>query len=117
VEGIPTLIEAVTYRLGPHSTADDAGRYQPRDEVERWKDLDPLRRYREFLEARGVLDEDFVLHAEEEARREMARMREGVLASDPRPQSELFEWVFAGKLPQHLSRQRDDMLDQGDGDG
>ena len=66
-DGTPTLIEAVTYRLGPHSTADDAGRYQPADEVERWRSLDPLERYRRFMEARGLLDEDLVGRVDEEA--------------------------------------------------
>ena len=38
----PTLIEALTYRIGPHTTADDAGRYRDEDEVERWRALDPI---------------------------------------------------------------------------
>jgi pyruvate dehydrogenase E1 component alpha subunit len=109
-DGTPTLIEAVTYRLGPHSTADDAGRYQPKEEVERWRALDPLERYRGFLQARGVVDDDFVSQCEEEAKREMARIREGVIGSKPRPVAELFEWIFDGDLPPHLARQRDEVL-------
>ncbi|MDP9342244.1 MAG: pyruvate dehydrogenase (acetyl-transferring) E1 component subunit alpha [Actinomycetota bacterium] len=114
-EGTPTLIEAVTYRLGPHSTADDAGRYQPAEEIERWKALDPLERYRRFLEARGLLDDGFAEACEQEAKDAMARLREGVLSSAPRPVEELFQWVFEGELPQHLQRQRDEVV--GDGDG
>src|SRR6202007_2067915 len=50
----PTLIEAVTYRLGPHTISDDPTRYQPRDEVEQWAARDPILRYRKYLESVGV---------------------------------------------------------------
>jgi 2-oxoisovalerate dehydrogenase E1 component subunit alpha len=110
---IPTLIEAATYRLGPHSTADDAGRYQPREEVDRWKALDPVERFARFLEARGVADDDFVDACQEEAKRDMALLREGVIGSDPRPVEELFAWVFEGELPPHLERQRKEVMGDG----
>ena len=112
-DGTPTLIEAVTYRLGPHSTADDAARYQPQEEVDRWKALDPVERFARFLEARGVADQTFVEECQEEAKRAMALMREGVVGSDPRPVEELFRWVFAGDLPTHLERQRKEVLGDG----
>ncbi len=37
----PTLIEAVTYRMGPHTTSDDPGRYRPAEEVEQWQGARP----------------------------------------------------------------------------
>jgi pyruvate dehydrogenase E1 component alpha subunit len=49
----PTLIEAVTYRLGPHTTADDPGRYRDEDEAEEWRAKDPLERVRLLLERAG----------------------------------------------------------------
>lgn len=108
-DGIPTLIEAVTYRLGPHSTADDASRYQPSEEVERWKTLDPLQRYARWLARSGLADDDFFGQIDEEAKGFATRMRAGVISSAPRPVEELFEWVFAD-LPPHLARQREEML-------
>jgi pyruvate dehydrogenase E1 component alpha subunit len=108
-DGTPTLIEALTYRLGPHSTADDATRYQPADEIERWKEHDPLERYRRFLVGRGLVDDAFVEQCETEATAEMRRIRDGVTGSGPRPVEEMFEWVFA-ELPEHLRRQREEML-------
>ncbi|WP_305042031.1 thiamine pyrophosphate-dependent enzyme, partial [Geoalkalibacter sp.] len=42
----PTFIEALTYRLGPHTTSDDPGRYRPAEEEERMRSLEPLARYR-----------------------------------------------------------------------
>ncbi|HEX2090658.1 MAG TPA: pyruvate dehydrogenase (acetyl-transferring) E1 component subunit alpha [Actinomycetota bacterium] len=108
-DGLPTLIEAVTYRLGPHSTADDASKYRPNEEVERWKELDPLERYRHWLETTGIADQDFLQTVEQEAKEYAAKVRAGVIESGPRPVEELFEWVFED-LPPHLARQRDDML-------
>ena len=100
-DGTPTLIEAVTYRIGAHSTADDATRYREDDEVERWKGLDPIDRYRRWLVAAGVADQSFLEETDEEAVRFGQRMHEGVVASGPRPVEEMFAWVFAD-LPEHL---------------
>ncbi len=53
----PTLIEALTYRYGPHATADDPTLYRSEEEVEEWKEKDPIERLRRFLESRGEWDE------------------------------------------------------------
>ncbi|MEX0863707.1 MAG: pyruvate dehydrogenase (acetyl-transferring) E1 component subunit alpha [Acidimicrobiia bacterium] len=53
----PTLIEAMTYRYGPHATADDPSLYRSDDEVDRWREKDPIERLRRFLESRGEWDE------------------------------------------------------------
>jgi 2-oxoisovalerate dehydrogenase E1 component alpha subunit len=109
-DGMPTLIEAVTYRIGPHSTADDATRYRDSDEVERWKALDPLERYRSWLASSGAADEGFFESVEAESKEFARRLRSDVIGSDPRPVEELFAWVFEGELPPHLARQRDEAL-------
>jgi 2-oxoisovalerate dehydrogenase E1 component alpha subunit len=111
-DGTPTLIEARTYRLGPHSTADDASRYQPPEEIERWKQDDPIERFKRFLAGRGLPVDDLAARFDEEATKEMLRIREGVTTSGPRPVEELFEWVFAD-LPEHLRRQRDEATGDG----
>ncbi|MGH8943646.1 MAG: pyruvate dehydrogenase (acetyl-transferring) E1 component subunit alpha [Acidimicrobiia bacterium] len=49
----PTLIEAVTYRLGPHTTADDPSRYRDEDDTVEWREKDPLERVRLLLERAG----------------------------------------------------------------
>lgn len=53
----PSLIEAVTYRLGPHTTSDDPGRYRDEAEAETWRQRDPLARVRILLEKAGGWDE------------------------------------------------------------
>ena len=55
----PSLIEAVTYRMGAHTTSDDPTRYRSSDEDEHWRGRDPIVRLRAFLTGRGVGDEWF----------------------------------------------------------
>jgi pyruvate dehydrogenase E1 component alpha subunit len=55
--GGPTLIEAYTYRMGDHTTADDASRYRSKEEVQEWERRDPLVRFRRYLETKGLWDE------------------------------------------------------------
>ena len=52
----PTLIEAMTYRYGPHATADDPTLYRTRAEEDSWRKRDPIERLRRFLESRGEWD-------------------------------------------------------------
>ena len=63
----PTLIEAVTYRLGPHTTADDPGRYRDEDETERWREKDPIERVRLLLERAGGWDPEWQAELETRA--------------------------------------------------
>lgn len=53
----PTLIEAMTFRYGPHATADDPSLYRHESEVDEWREKDPLTRTRAFLESRGLWDD------------------------------------------------------------
>jgi len=65
--GGPVLIEALTYRLGAHTTADDPRRYQPPDEIAAWHLRDPLPRFRRYLDERGLWDEQAEQAAIDEA--------------------------------------------------
>src|SRR5207249_5328224 len=47
--GGPTMIEAVTYRMGPHSSSDDPTRYRSKDEVDTWAKRDPIERVRKYV--------------------------------------------------------------------
>ncbi|MFJ4828878.1 thiamine pyrophosphate-dependent dehydrogenase E1 component subunit alpha [Streptomyces sp. NPDC088747] len=57
--GGPTLIEAVTYRINAHTTADDASRYRPSAETKAWTAKDPLERLRLHITASGAADEKY----------------------------------------------------------
>jgi pyruvate dehydrogenase E1 component alpha subunit len=63
----PTLIEAVTYRMGPHTTADDPGRYRDEGESVDWEDKDPLERVRRLLERQGAWDVNWQAELERQA--------------------------------------------------
>lgn len=56
--GGPTLIEAFTYRLGPHTTADDPSRYRSKEEESMWRAQDPLKRFKTYLLGRGIWSEE-----------------------------------------------------------
>lgn len=63
----PTLIEALTYRMGPHTTADDPTRYRADSEDDEWEEKDPLTRVRRLLEQQGEWSEDWQSELEEQA--------------------------------------------------
>lgn len=72
----PTLLEALTYRLAPHTTSDDPSRYRTREEEEAWRSKDPILRLRKALEAAGLWDGDaeevLLRELEEEFAQELA---------------------------------------------
>lgn len=90
----PVIVEAMTYRRGPHSTADDPGRYRTLDDERRDAGVDPLERLRTRLLADGTADADFIAECDAAAAREADAVREGVMALTPRPGAEMFDLVF-----------------------
>jgi pyruvate dehydrogenase E1 component alpha subunit len=61
----PTLIEAVTYRMGHHTTSDDATRYRPEEDLKAWEPRDPLRRFQIYLRDKGLWDDASAKAAED----------------------------------------------------
>jgi 2-oxoisovalerate dehydrogenase E1 component alpha subunit len=91
----PTLIEAVTYRLGAHTTSDDPTRYRDDAEVEEWTARDPIARCRAHLERIGRFDDALEQRALRRASTLRARLRDGVFeAPDPSPLG-VFDHVFS----------------------
>jgi len=103
--GGPHLIEALTYRLADHTTADDARRYRPEEELERWRARDPLRRISTYLADAGVWsdEKDAALRAELSAKVDEAVAE--YAATPPRPPESMFDYLFE-KLPAALEPQR-----------
>jgi len=105
--GGPTSIEAVTYRMGPHTTADDPTRYRDPAELAAWAERDPILRVRRMLDAAGALTPEFEQRVASNADRVAAELRAGCLAMpDPQPLT-LFDNVYATPHST-LQRQRDD---------
>ena len=97
--GGPTLIEAVTFRLGAHTTSDDPLRYRTEAEVEAWRKKEPLIRFDQYLRSKKIIDDDFVKQAtsESEARVEEA-VKEAESVKPPSP-NDIFEYMYSEMTP------------------
>jgi pyruvate dehydrogenase E1 component alpha subunit len=101
----PSLIEAITYRLSDHTTADDAGRYRDDREVSRHWPAEPLARLRTYLVKAGVWDKDDEEGLLEECRRAVDAAANEYLAGAPQGPAAMFDHTFAA-LPAELALQR-----------
>jgi len=110
--GGPTLIEALTYRLGAHTTSDDPTRYRPPDELKEWREKrDPLARMRAYLESVRLWDD----RKQEELEREtQSRVADAVSAGleTPMPASNsIFDHLFAEDTPILAAQRREQAAD------
>jgi pyruvate dehydrogenase E1 component alpha subunit len=104
----PTLIEAMTYRLGDHTTADDATRYRSATEVQaRWKE-EPISRMRAYLVNQNAWDKAKEEQLAGECQQRIAVAVERYLATPPRTPDSMFDHLYA-KLPKAYMRQRDEL--------
>ena len=95
----PVLIEALTYRVGPHTNADDATRYRTAEEVAHWVARDPLIRIRRYLTGRGLLGEQAAGALDAEAEDDAAALRDRLNAETRHDPAELFRHVYAEPTP------------------
>lgn len=105
----PTLIECLTYRLGDHTTADDASRYRSRDEVDRWKRKDPIERLRIYMEKGGLWNKAYDQTVRSEAK---ARVESAVHEEESFPPAEpldMFRFTYLD-MPAHLKEQMDSFV-------
>jgi pyruvate dehydrogenase E1 component alpha subunit/2-oxoisovalerate dehydrogenase E1 component alpha subunit len=106
--GGPTFVEAVTYRMGAHSTSDDPTRYRSNAEVEEWAKKDPLDRLRKHLVHLGLVSDEGDEALDAELTQEIA---DAVNAVEPLPlpsRESLFDDVYA-EMPWNLREQRDQL--------
>lgn len=106
----PALLELVTYRYGPHSSADDDKRYRDRQELAEWRERrDPLRRMRRYLEHLGLWDDDREAGLAAECQR---IVQEGLAVAEAAPEpgpETIIEHTFAQPYP-FLIRQKEALL-------
>lgn len=109
--GGPTLIEAITYRLCDHTTADDAKRYQPSEDVKAaWKN-EPIARLGFYLEAKGVWSKDKETALQKELHEIVDReMNEYVNRAKPEI-TDMFDYLYA-ELPHALKEQRETLVQE-----
>ena len=107
----PSLIEAVTYRLGDHTTADDASRYRPEEEVEEWEGRDPILRLRRYLVEQELWDDDQETVLLEEAASWVDGQVKALEEMEPQAPEEIFTSMYAA-LPPHVVEQMQSLLEE-----
>jgi pyruvate dehydrogenase E1 component alpha subunit len=93
--GGPSFIEAVTYRLGDHTTADDARRYRPAEELEHWASKDPLTRVRKYLEKKDLWNSEKQAKLEERAKTIVAEVIKTAEGIEKPAIDDIFDYTFA----------------------
>lgn len=108
----PAFVEAMTYRVGNHSTSDDSSYYRKQEEIENWrKTNNPITRLSGFLEKQGAIDKQFFADIDaikDKVRKEISDCLRDSLNEKYPPINSLFEDVFA-EMPKHLQAQRDEL--------
>lgn len=95
----PSLIEAVTYRMEAHTTADDPTRYRTPEEMDEWERRDPIARFEKLLRAKGLLDTDLKAQIDEDVEKMATRIREEIYEAPHGDPLELFEHVYVDPTP------------------
>jgi len=109
-EGRGVLIEAMTYRVGHHSTSDDSFAYRPRQEVEDRKRIDnPIARFRKFLDSKGWWSDADEEEVKDRVKKEvMKAFKRGENLQRPELK-EMFSDVYGGEEPWNLIEQREEL--------
>ena len=107
----PSLIEAVTYRLGDHTTADDASRYRGDEEVEKWEARDPILRLRRFMEHQGLWDDDQETVLREEAHDWVEAQVKVLEEMSPQAPEEIFTSMYSA-MPPHVEEQMGELIEE-----
>jgi 2-oxoisovalerate dehydrogenase E1 component alpha subunit len=103
--GGPCLIEALTYRLSDHTTADDASRYRSETEVKEAWSLEPMLRIRNYLSAAGAWNAAKEQALLQDCARQVDAAVSEYLGSVKQSTDDMFDYLFA-ELPAHLRAQR-----------
>jgi len=113
----PTLIECITYRFGPHTTADDPTKYRAQSEVDEWRKKDPLPRFEKYLAKKGLWNEDYAKKVADET---SAKIEEAVAKAEEMVKQlnphNLLKHIWAGEQPTQQQEQEkllEEFLDEG----
>jgi pyruvate dehydrogenase E1 component alpha subunit len=104
--GGPSFIECLTYRLGDHTTADDARRYRPPEALEAALKRDPIVRTRKYLESKNLWSDDEEAHTQKRAQTIVREVTHAALEIEKPKVTDLFDYTFE-ELPPELVKQRE----------
>lgn len=102
----PSLIEAFTYRLGPHTTSDDPSIYRDDKEVEEWKTKDPLTRFRKYLSNKKLWNQDKEEALQKELKDFVTKTFKDVEKTGTYGLDDAFDYTYA-ELPKDLKKQKE----------
>jgi pyruvate dehydrogenase E1 component alpha subunit len=108
----PTLIEAVTYRMGGHSTSDDPSKYVPKETLAEWEKRDPVARFERFLSRRKLWSEPLREKLVAEATAEVGAAAQEAQGTGRPGLETIFTDVYA-TIPTHLRKQGEYLFDLG----
>lgn len=107
IQGNPTIVEAVTYRLDAHTTNDDPSLYRDDEEVNEWEEKEPVSRFEAFLQEYGIWDDIDEEAIREEANEQFDRAKEAADVYDAGGVDEMFKHLY-DEMPADLERQLDE---------
>jgi len=102
----PILIEAETYRMDNHTTADDWKKYRSPEEVEVWSKKDPILRLKNYMISQGIWDDTKESHMLEDAQKKVDQAVQQYESTPKTKVEEIFDHVYA-TIPQHLAEQKE----------
>ncbi|MBL4607337.1 MAG: pyruvate dehydrogenase (acetyl-transferring) E1 component subunit alpha [Pseudomonadales bacterium] len=111
----PTLIEAITYRLSDHTTADDATRYSSPDALKKGWEKEPIKRFRNFLHHRKIWNEGKEKALYEQCEEQIKKGVEDYLNTETQPPEAMFDYLYK-ELPHSLYEQREQLINKTKGD-
>ncbi|NOR15104.1 MAG: pyruvate dehydrogenase (acetyl-transferring) E1 component subunit alpha [Candidatus Aminicenantes bacterium] len=106
--GGPTLIEAYTYRLSNHTTSDDASKYRTAEEAQEWEDKDPLKRFRIYLNNKGIHNPKWEEKIQQGAEAFIEKAVKAAEDTPPPTIEELFTYTYK-TLPPDLAEQLEEL--------
>jgi len=106
----PVMIEAVTYRMGAHTTSDDPGKYRTKEEEAEWQEKDPLKRMKIFLEGKGLWDDEKEEKHKSVSEADVSRQFKEVENAGSTSVDDIFKYQFA-ELPDSLKQQQAELQD------
>ncbi|MFC1647908.1 pyruvate dehydrogenase (acetyl-transferring) E1 component subunit alpha [Nanoarchaeota archaeon] len=107
--GGPTFIEAVTYRVEHHTTADDWHKYRTEEEVASWEKKDPIIRLKNYIMKKGIWDDDQEEKMLADAKKQVQDAVDAYEATPAPKIEEIFDYLYE-KLPPHIQEQKEQLM-------
>ena len=108
----PSVVEAITYRLCDHTTADDATRYRPEDEVNSAWDKEPVARLRSYMQSQKIWTDEQEQKLLAECTKKVEAQVNAYLDTQPQPPETMFDFMFEN-IPHDLAKQREYFMGRG----